>query len=386
MFTLLERHYNHQRAIMARVLASLLDSRDRLIESRRTDPPSRDLLFTVGTLYRRAVEVQTRVAGPHDPIAAWHALQSKYVLAMNTHTGALTSMLVVLNAASGPAAVKAASEDQKPTAAYWRGVGEAWDVCWGFLADSAFPYLPTLKDLFEASLAPLAVKGGDTLLAFNSARAAVFAERLADLERTPALFTANYRLSLEPEAFAWFHALLRAPEPDQREQSRRRFEGSHLLRLLSENPCEVASAWDLARGRCANAGLAIARILGEMPRGLLAFCSRTLLVETFMHIIQNAAGSAHMAPGRPLEGVTVGISVTNVEGYIDVIIANNWTEASEGHEGGLAFFRDELSPFGAELIHWAGMSAEQSRGKATPEPTWTYTVRVHLRRWQEPGG
>jgi hypothetical protein len=49
---------------MARVLSALLDARDRLIERRRSDAASKDLLFTIDVLHRQAVEIQTRVAQP----------------------------------------------------------------------------------------------------------------------------------------------------------------------------------------------------------------------------------------------------------------------------------------------------------------------------------
>jgi adenine/guanine phosphoribosyltransferase-like PRPP-binding protein len=381
MYSLLQRPYNQTRPVMAQVLSALLDARDRLIERRRSDAASKEILFTIDVLHRQAVEIQTRVAQPGDALSAWHALQSSYVMPMNTHTGALTGMLVVLNAFSGPAATrKAESIDSKPDKDYWSEVADAWTACWEFLASSVFPYLSLLKDLFEASISHATWLGGRSLLGLNSERAERFASELSDLEQDPSRFTPGLRRALEGEAFAWFEALLRGKETRLGYSGKGAFQGCLLLRLVSENPCELAYAWDLARGRAVRAGLSIASVSDEVPRGEIVFCSRSLLVEAFDQILDNAAGEKHRAEGRPSQGVDLEVVSTLEENYVKLRIRNNWSQSKIAREGGLAYFANELAIFGGSLEY-------EHIGIASPDrlpsfADWTYEVNVVLRRWK----
>jgi hypothetical protein len=378
MYTVLGRPYNHQPNILSRALTALLDGRDRLIERRGKDAVSNQVLFTVTSLYRRAVEIRTRVSGRDDPLAAWHALQSSYVLAMNTHAGALSSMLAVLNAVSGRAAERAAQASDKTSGPNWAAVVEEWGTCWDFLSALVFPYLPTLKDLFEGSLPVLAGSGArGSITEFDSRRAASFARALADLSQFPERFVPALRQSLEVEAFGWFDTLLRAPE--SRDAEGRTYVGAQLLRVLSENPCDIATAWDLAVLRAAGAGLRIGSLLGIVERGHLAFCRRGLLVEAFTHIIDNAAGERHRASGRPEHGVTIEVECVSQSGHDVVSVRNNWSTADEPRQGGLAFFADEISLFGATIEHGPVHDDFEDH----PDPgAWTYEVRLTLRQWE----
>jgi hypothetical protein len=381
MYSLLQRPYNHTRPVMARVLSALLDARDRLMERRRSDVASKEILFTIDVLHRQAVEIQTRVTQPGDALSAWHALQNSYVMPMNTHTGALTAMLVVLNAFSGPAATrKAESTDGKPDKGYWSEVADAWAACWEFLASSVFPYLSLLKDLFEASISHATSLGGRSLLSLNSERAERFASELSDLEQDPSRFTPELRRALEGEAFAWFEALLRGKETPIGYSGKGAFQGCLLLRLVSENPCELAYAWDLARGRAVRAGLSIASVRGEVPRGEMVFCSRSLLVEAFDQILDNAAGEKHGAEGRPPQGVDLEVVSINEQGYVKLRIRNNWSHSKVTREGGLAYFANELAIFGGSLEYeHIGVVGP---GRVLSLADWTYEVNVVLRRWK----
>jgi hypothetical protein len=232
-----------------------------------------------------------------------------------------------------------------------------------------------LRDLFDASVPLLRASTRESLLEFNASRAALLAEDLASLARDPRAFSVTRRRALEIEAFAWFDALLRAPEREVRAPGLIRFEGSQLLRLLTENPCELAHAWDVARGLCAGAGLAVASVVGEIPRSIYVFCRRSLLIETLVQVIENAAGLAHVAPGRPREGVDIYLEVNNTDAELEVRIRNDWTVMGEFHEGGLSYFRDELALFGADLRHGVPLI------DASAFPRWTYEVILRLRRW-----
>jgi hypothetical protein len=373
MHVLLERPYHHHPSPLGAMSTALLEARDNLLERRRESALPKQLLHCVSTLHRRSAELQTRLGIAGDTRAAWSALQTRYVLDMNTHAGALQAMLQVLAAVSGPAAESRAirATPEKPDGQYWAEVASAWSVCQNFLAAAVFPYLELLQDILESGAIRSQGATYRELLAFSPARADTLAEQLYALESKPELFDEQFRRLLAVESMEWFENLLRAPEEGGEGRRWSHGSGSVLLRLLGQNPTNLNSAWREALDRSIASGLSVVEVDGATLQEVAVYCRRSLLVDAFCQIIENAAGKHHAASGRPAEGCRLKVDAVLTDDRVALRILNNWSSTERVTQGGAEFFSDELAFFGCILRH--GPKGDQSDPR-----DWTYEVTMIL--------
>jgi hypothetical protein len=364
IYTLLEAPHHRDSRVLTNVLAALQYAIESTMPHMQSGPAGDSLRSALRALYAQALAQQTELTRGNDILSAWYSLQNGYVAAMNTHAGALTSMLVVLNALSGPSAAVRARGAEKYPAEYWLRIADAWEECRLFLGAQVFPFIERLRDPLDVLLHGRSqASGWSHIFQLDGARATTFSEDLQQLILNPNAFDEPTRARLEHEAFVWFDELLSGPE------GRARSGGSRLLRLLHGTPSELSSAWREALARMSQSGAAIHSVEEEINKSVLVFCPRSLLIDALAQLIENAC--KHRSPEASGHGPSLSIRLALSAARAELIVRNDGSVEAEYPGAGLASYREKLQTFGGDLMH-----------RALQDGDWSYEVVVRLLVWR----
>jgi len=177
------------------------------------------------------------------------------------------------------------------------------------------------------------------------------------------------RAQLDEEARVWSEALLRSRDADPRSR------GARLLRVLSDVPTNVADAWQQAVVRTRQADVRLGQVSVRIPASMRVFCPRSLLVDVFGQVLENAAHTHASTSSETGVDVKV-IAEGELDRAIVTIVNNRSRPRTTNRRGGLSRFGEKLALFGGTLVHG-------EPGREAMSEDWTYEIRMSLPTWRE---
>jgi orotate phosphoribosyltransferase-like protein len=364
MFTLIDAPYHHESRTMTNVIAAIREAMDLLRTRLAGDQSIASIYRTLRSLYGTAVAIQAGLRAGGDVLSTWHVLRAQYAEPLRTHTGVLTSMLIVQGGLSGRALARRAQEGDLPDGQYWRRRALAWEECRAFLDANVFPYLARLRDQLRQSI-DIPESGLGTLFALDSSRAASFAEEIQSLVEQPHTFDTATQARLAQEASVWFGELLSGPQGQDG-------SGATLFRLLQDIPATLDDAWETALRRSQEAGRRIRSVEGTLEP-LVVFVERGLLIDVLVQIVENASIAKHATTDRPSAGVSLGIEAfRDTDSSIVIRVLNDTSQPTQEVGEGIAAYQERVQAYGASLSH----------GPVDADGDWTWQATLRVQAWE----
>ena len=111
------------------------------------------------------------------------------------------------------------------------------------------------------------------------------------------------------------------------------------------------------------------RLVDERQADLTVFCPDELLGNTIQHLLENAGGRKHRAPGREAVPVELEISIATEDDLVRVRFRNDGTVSTAAPGKGIALIERKLLDFGGAL------------NPVPPSGRWSYEIELRLPLW-----